>query len=32
MALRNIITNDDPVLHKKCREVVKFDDKLEGIC
>ena len=28
MALRNIITNDDPVLHKKCREVVKFDDKL----
>lgn len=28
MALRNIITDDDPVLHKKCREVVKFDGQL----
>lgn len=28
MARRNIITNDDPVLHKKCREVVKFDEQL----
>ena len=28
MALRNIITNDDPVLHTKCRQIVKFDEQL----
>lgn len=28
MALRNIVTEGDDVLKKKCREVVKFDDRL----
>ena len=28
MALRNIVTVGDPVLTKKCRPVVKFDDRL----
>ena len=28
MALRNIITTDDPVLHKKCRKIDKFDETL----
>lgn len=31
MALRNIITTDDDVLHKKCREVVKYDEKLSDL-
>lgn len=28
MALRNIITDDDAVLHKKCKKIVKFDENL----
>ena len=28
MALRNILTDEDPTLRKKSREVVKFDDRL----
>lgn len=28
MAIRNIITDEDPFLHKKCRPVVKFDKRL----
>ena len=28
MALRKILTNDDPTLYKKCRPVEKFDDRL----
>lgn len=28
MALREIVTEGDDVLNKKCREVVKFDDRL----
>ena len=28
MALRNIVTVGDPVLTKKCRPVVRFDDRL----
>ena len=28
MALRNIVTVGDPILTKKCRPVVKFDDRL----
>lgn len=28
MGLRNIIVEGDPLLHKKCREVEKFDEKL----
>lgn len=28
MALRNIVTEGDPVLNKKCRPVVKFNEKL----
>ena len=28
MALRNILTYEDEALHKKCREVTEFDEKL----
>lgn len=28
MAIREIITENDPVLHKKCHEVTQFDQKL----
>lgn len=28
MAIRNIITEEDPFLHKKCRPVEKFDKRL----
>ena len=28
MAIRNIVTIDDPVLRKKSRPVVNFDEKL----
>lgn len=28
MALRRILTAEDPALHKVCRPVTKFDDKL----
>ena len=28
MALRNILTDKDEVLHKVCRPVEKFDEKL----
>ena len=28
MALRKILTKEEPVLHKKCRPVTKFDDRL----
>ena len=28
MALRHILMNDDPVLHKQCRVVEKFDERL----
>lgn len=28
MALRKILTQEEPVLHKVCRPVTKFDDKL----
>lgn len=28
MAIRNIVKDGDDVLHKKCREVVKFDERL----
>lgn len=28
MAIRNIITEEDPFLHKKCRAVEKFDKRL----
>ena len=28
MAIRNIITEEDPFLHKKCRPVTKFDGRL----
>ena len=31
MALRNIVTEGDSVLRKKCRPVVKFDARLAGI-
>ena len=31
MAIRNIITEGDDVLVKKCREVVKFDDRLHDL-
>ena len=31
MALRNIVKEGDSVLRKKCRPVVKFDDRLAGI-
>ena len=28
MALRNVVTDGDPILQKKCRAVEKFDDRL----
>ena len=28
MALRKILTQEEPTLHKVCRSVTKFDDKL----
>lgn len=28
MAIRNILTDQDPALHKKCHPITKFDDKL----
>ncbi len=28
MAIRNIVKDGDDILHKKCREVVKFDQRL----
>ena len=28
MAIRNIVKDGDEILHKKCREVVKFDERL----
>ena len=28
MAIRNIVTEGDPVLRKQCRSVLKFDEKL----
>ena len=31
MALRNIVKEGDSALRKKCRPVVKFDDRLAGI-
>lgn len=31
MALRNIFTFDDPELHKVCRPVTKFDEKLHAL-
>ena len=31
MAIRNIYLDGDPILRKKCREVVKFDEKLATI-
>lgn len=31
MALRNIITGDDPILRKTSREVTKFDDRLHQL-
>ena len=31
MALRNIITVGDPILNKKCRPVLRFDEKLHTL-
>lgn len=31
MALRNIVHEGDSVLHKKCRDVTKFDDRLHQL-
>ncbi len=31
MALRHIVTQEDPILHKVCREQVKFDDRLHQL-
>lgn len=31
MALRNILTDDDPALHKVCRPVTKFDKRLHNL-
>ena len=31
MAIRKIVTKEDPVLHAKCRPVEKFDDKLHEL-
>ena len=31
MALRTILTDEDPVLHKVCRPVTKFDQKLHDL-
>ena len=31
MALRNIVTKEDKILHKVCREQMKFDDRLHKL-
>ncbi len=31
MAIRNIVKEGDPVLHKKCRPVERFDEKLAAL-
>ena len=31
MALRNVVTEGDPILEKKCREVERFDEKLSQL-
>lgn len=31
MALRNIMTVDQPCVHKKCRPITKFDEKLHDL-
>lgn len=31
MAIRRIVTKDDPVLHSQCRPVEKFDEKLHEL-
>ena len=31
MAMRKILTDEDPALHKVCRPVVKFDEKLHRL-
>lgn len=31
MALRNVVTEGDPILRKKCREVTAVDDRIRGI-
>ena len=31
MALRNIVTQGDPILNKKCRSVTEFDEKLANL-
>lgn len=31
MALRNIRINDDPILRKKCREILQSDDRLKEL-
>ena len=31
MALRNIVTQGDPILNKKCRPVTEFDEKLANL-
>ncbi|MBQ8978366.1 MAG: peptide deformylase [Oscillospiraceae bacterium] len=31
MAIRNIYLEGDPILRKKCREIVKFDDRLHTL-
>lgn len=31
MAIRKIVTKEDPVLHSKCRPVEKFDEKLHQL-
>lgn len=31
MAIRNIVKEGDPILHKVCRPVEKFDEKLEAL-
>lgn len=31
MALRNIVTKEDPVLHKKCRQVTEFNSRLHQL-
>ena len=31
MALRTILTDDDPVLHKACRPVIQFDGRLHDL-
>ena len=31
MAIREILTDEDPVLHKKCHAVTQFDEKLADL-